>query len=214
VIGGRVDRLLLRSGERELSLKATEPCHPDLIPRSRYVVFFGIAVLGCALDLLTKHWVFQWLGMPGGSPVWWIWEPYVGIETALNPGALFGMGSGFGAGFAAMSVVAAIGILVWLFVFGAARDLLLTVALGCVMAGIGGNLHDRLGLWQVPGAPGLFRNEVRDWILLRYHDFTWPNFNLADSLLVCGAGLLLWHGLRFESPRGGAEADSGEAKTA
>lgn len=81
MIGGRVDRLLLGSGEREPSLKATEPCHPDRIPRSRYVVFFGIAVLGCALDLLTKHWVFQWLGMPGESPVWWIWEPYVGIET-------------------------------------------------------------------------------------------------------------------------------------
>lgn len=190
------------------SLKATEPSDPVLIPRSRYVVFFGIAVLGCALDLLTKHWVFQWRGMPGESPVWWIWEPYVGIETALNPGALFGFGSGFGVGFAVLSVVAAIGILGWLFGFGAARDLLLTVALGCVMGGIGGNLHDRLGLWQVPGAPGMFRNEVRDWILLRYHDFTWPNFNLADSLLVCGAGLLLWHGLRFEPPGGDAETDS------
>ena len=193
------------------SLKATDPSLPILIPRSRYVVFFGIAVTGCALDLLTKHWVFQWLGMPGQSPIWWIWEPCVGIETALNRGALFGMGAGFGRAFAVLSVVAATGIFVWLFGFGAARDGLLTVALGCVMGGIGGNLYDRLGLWQVPGAPGVFRNEVRDWISLRYHEWTWPNFNVADSLLVCGACLLLWHGLRFESRCGEEKANSGTA---
>lgn len=166
------------------------------VPRSRHLVFWGLAVLGCALDLWTKHWVFQWRGMPGESPEWWIWEPYVGIETALNPGALFGMGAGFGIAFASLSVLAAVGILIWLFRFRAARDLLLTIALGCVLGGIGGNLFDRLGLWQAPDAPGVCRNEVRDWILFRYHDLTWPNFNIADSLLVCGAGLLLWHGFR------------------
>ena len=158
-------------------------------------------MVGCALDLLTKHWVFQWRGMPEQSPIWWIWEGYFGIETATNRGALFGMGPGFGAGFAMLSIVAAVGIVVWLFWFQAACDWLLTIALGCVMGGIGGNLYDRLGLWQVPGVPGAFRNEVRDWILFRYHDYTWPNFNLADSLLVCGAALLLWHGLRGETGR-------------
>ena len=202
-----------RVGERELSLKATDSSLPVLVPRSRYVVFFGIAVLGCALDLLTKHRVFQWRGLPGQNPVWWIWEPHVGIETALNRGALFGMGAGFGIGFAILSVVAALGIVVWLFWFQAARDRLLTVALGCVMGGIGGNLFDRLGLWQVPGTPGVFRNEVRDWILFRYHEFTWPNFNLADSLLVCGAGLLVWHGLRFESRHPDSETDASGAST-
>jgi len=190
-------------------LNATDSSLPVLVPRSRYVVFFGMAVLGCALDLLTKHRVFLWRGMPGQSPIWWIWEPYVGIETALNRGALFGMGAGFGIGFAILSIVAALGIVVWLFGFRAARDRLLTFALGCVMGGIGGNLYDRLGLWQVPGDPGVFRNEVRDWILLRYQEFTWPNFNVADSLLVCGAGLLLWHGLRFESPPPDSEAGAG-----
>jgi signal peptidase II len=88
-------------------------------------------------------------------------------------------------------VVAAIGILVWLFWLGAAHDWLLTVALGSVMGGIGGNLFDRLGLWQNPENPGQWRTEVRDWILFRYEQYTWPNFNIADSLLVCGAILLV-----------------------
>lgn len=164
------------------------------MPLSRYLVFFSIAIFGGLADLLSKYWVFQWRGMPGESAEWWMIEGYVGIQTALNPGALFGMGPGFGHLFAALSVVAAVGICIWLFRFGAARDWLLTVALACVMAGIIGNLYDRLGLWQIPGMPGEYRNEVRDWILLRYKDFTWPNFNIADSFLVCGAAMLMWHG--------------------
>jgi len=164
-------------------------------------VFTGLAVSGCLLDLLTKFWVFQWRGMPRPNNEWWIWEGYIGIETALNPGALFGMGPGYGVLFAILSVAAAIGIVVWLFGLGAARDLLLTVALGCVMGGIGGNLYDRLGLWQNPEIPGEWHTEVRDWILFRFHDFTWPNFNLADSLLVCGAALLVWHGLFHQQDR-------------
>jgi signal peptidase II len=175
-----------------------------VVPQNRHVAFWGIAVLGCALDLLTKHYVFQWRGMPSESLVWWVWEPYIGVETALNRGALFGIGAGFGSGFAVLSVLAAIGIVVWLFWFRAASDLLLTIALGCVMGGIGGNLYDRLGFWQEPGVAGAFRNEVRDWILFRYQNYTWPNFNIADSLLVCGACLLLWHGLRGENPQASA----------
>ena len=146
--------------------------------------------------------------MPAHSETWWLWEPYVGIETAMNRGALFGMGPGYGWVFAALSIVAAIGIVLWLFWYGAARDMLLTITLGLVTGGIGGNLYDRLGLWQNPGVPGEWHNEVRDWILFRYGEFTWPNFNIADSLLVCGAILLLWHGLRHPAPAADAEIEA------
>ena len=35
----------------------------------------------------------------------------------------------------------------------------------------------------------------------------WPNYNLADSSLVCGAGLLIWHAFvtREEGGAGGEE---------
>ena len=33
---------------------------------------------------------------------------------------------------------------------------------------------------------------VRDWILVQWNDrWRWPNFNIADALLVVGAGVLL-----------------------
>jgi signal peptidase II len=103
--------------------------------------------------------------------------------------------------FAGLSVAAALGILYWLFVTGAAVDRLLTVALGAVMAGILGNLYDRLGLWSMPGNPAQRYYAVRDWILVQYPPWTWPNFNLADSFLVCGAALLMWHAFRSNPQR-------------
>jgi signal peptidase II len=167
----------------------------DSVSLRRLVVFWVIAAGGCAIDLLTKHWVFGWRGMPRAQNEWWIWEPFVGIETAVNTGALFGLGSGLGPIFAVLSMAAALGILVWLFYYGGARDRWLTMALACVVAGIAGNLYDRMGLWWQPHMPVEWGSAVRDWILLRYRGYTWPNFNIADSLLVSGAAMLLWHSI-------------------
>ena len=167
-------------------------------PKSRCIVYLSLATIGCLADLLTKHWVFGWLGLPARDNIWWLWEDYVGIQTALNRGALFGMGEGGGRIFAALSILAAIGIFIWLFVLGAAKSAWLTVALSCITGGILGNLYDRLGLWVTPAVPNQFHHAVRDWILLRagYEEWTWPNFNLADSLLVMGAIMLLWQAYR------------------
>ncbi|MCO6456372.1 MAG: signal peptidase II [Pirellulaceae bacterium] len=164
------------------------------------MTYGSIAVTGCALDLATKEWVFRWRGMPRADNEWWIWEGYVGIETALNTGALFGLGAGNAHWFAVLSVLAFLGILAWLFWAGAARDPWLTIALGGVTGGIFGNLYDRLGLWHYEGVDASVRNAVRDWILLRYGDFTWPNFNIADCLLVVGAGMLVLHAFWHHQP--------------
>lgn len=179
------------------------------IPVSRYAVFVGISVCGCALDLLAKQWIFQWRGLPRPHNVWWIWDGYFGIETALNTGALFGLGGGYSHVFAGLSGLAAVGIVIWLFRYRGAMDLLLTIALACVMAGIGGNLYDRLGLWCTPDVPEPYAHAVRDWILLRYKGYTWPNFNVADMLLVSGAILLIWQGFirRPDAAAGDSEAN-------
>jgi signal peptidase II len=187
------------------------------VPLNRYPLFFSIATLGCLLDLATKRWAFHVLGMPGG-PIRWLWPGRVGLQTSLNEGALFGLGQGWVALFAALSVVAAVGILLWLFYAGAARELLLTIALGCITAGIFGNLYDRLGL---PGLTWLNHPAhdvgepvyaVRDWILVMIFGRPWPNFNVADILLVCGASLLIWHAL-FSKPGEHPSATNGAGPT-
>ncbi|MBC8355559.1 MAG: signal peptidase II [Planctomycetes bacterium] len=177
------------------------------------MVFGTVSTLGCAADLLTKQLVFQWRGLPRAGNEWWLCEPYIGIETAVNEGALFGMGGGHGRIFAGLSIVAAVGIVVWLFRFGAARDRWLTWALSLVMGGVFGNLYDRLGLWVQPGYPVQWSSGVRDWILFRYGEYTWPNFNIADALLVCGAIMLMLHAF-WESPTAeSAEQSKSEASS-
>src|SRR3972149_6263246 len=123
------------------------------VSANRCLFFLLLAFAGCALDLATKSWMFHKLGMPGPQTrIWWIWEGIFGFQTSLNEGALFGLGQGLVPLFAGLSILAALGIFFWLFFAGAARDWLLTIALGCIMAGIFGNLYDRLGL------PGLIWN--------------------------------------------------------
>lgn len=174
------------------------------LPRSRYIVFSAIAITGFVLDLVTKEWAFAALGEPAlaatsKDSTFWLVEGYFGFQTAVNTGALFGMGKGGSHWFAGLSVVAAAGILFWLFVRGAARDRFLTIALGSVTAGILGNLYDRLGLWANTHAAHEYG--VRDWVLMQIPGYPpWPNYNIADCCLVCGAMLLMCHAVFYKEP--------------
>jgi signal peptidase II len=170
------------------------------VKASRIALFLGLIAIGCAADLASKHWIFAKLGMPFNSPPVVLVPGVFSLTTSLNDGALFGLGQGMTAAFTALSIAAAIGIFYWLFFAGAGKDAWLTVALGSLMAGIFGNLYDRLGLpglrWQPPDPrAGLPVHAVRDWIHFEIHKigFDWPVFNLADSLLVLGACMLFWH---------------------
>jgi signal peptidase II len=174
---------------------------PRDVPTKRVIWFVVLAGIGCAVDLWTKHWLFsrpELLPLRSGK-VWWVWEGHVGFQLSLNEGALFGIGQGLVWLFAALSIAAAVAIPVWLFKFHAARDRLLCFALALVMGGVLGNLYDRLGLHGITRSSGTDVEKVyavRDWILWQWNDqWRWPNFNIADSLLVCGACLLALHAL-------------------
>ena len=157
------------------------------------ITFPAIAIVGLVLDLKTKDWAFHSLGMPRWPEpaIYWVWPNIFGFQTSLNQGALFGMGQGHSGSFAALSFVALAGILAWM-VHSAWKSRLLTVTLAMITAGILGNLYDRLGLHGLcyDDAP-LYA--VRDWILVMIGPYHWPNFNIADSLLVCGTILLVLH---------------------
>ena len=106
------------------------------VSRGRYLLFVTLALGGCALDLLSKSWVFARLGMPGQNDHLWLFDGVLGLTTSLNEGALFGFGRGRGMLFSALSIAALVGIVGWLFAVGAARDRLLTVAVGLISGGI------------------------------------------------------------------------------
>jgi signal peptidase II len=164
------------------------------VPTQRYVLFAALAALGCAADLATKAWAFSVPELREGH-VLWLWTEHVGVQLSRNWGALFGMGQGMVWLFATLSILAAVAVPVWLFRFRAAHDLWLTIVLALIMGGVLGNLYDRLGLsgdaWTPPGATRDGTYAVRDWVLWQANDeWRWPNFKVADALLVVGAGLI------------------------
>lgn len=191
------------------------------MPANRYATFLVVAVCGLAADLWTKHATFAWPALQQPGSVYWLWPEYVGLQASLNEGALFGLGQGQQLLFSLFSIGAAVAIPVWLFAYRAAQDWWFTVTLGGVMAGVLGNLYDRLGLpgltWSWPpervGDPVF---AVRDWILLQYDNtLQWPNFNLADAFLVVGAATLFFRSLRTPptAPLPSAVGDSATAST-
>ena len=195
-----------KSSPQTTDRNATNSNSQDVrLPASRYVLFLLLAALGLAADLITKEYFFHNYFQPNVMMAghaqqahWWI-DGIFGFQCSTNPGALFGFGKGYSFVFAMISFVAIGGILIWLFWFRQAWDRWLNFALGLITGGILGNLYDRLGLGYKPDYPIEIKDNVRDWILFRLEGVPmfdpWPNFNIADALLVTGAILLFLHAL-------------------
>ena len=121
---------------------------------------------------------------------------YVGFETSLNTGALFGLGQGMVLGFAALSIVAIAGLLYWFFCWGAAQQLGLTLTLapdpgrhpGQSLRSAGNVACRRRGdaLFRRGGTGSCYVTATG----------VWPTSTWADSYLVCGAALLAWWSFR------------------
>ncbi len=141
------------------------------------ITFWSLAAAGLALDLWTKKAVFDWLKHSGSYAVI---DGFVQLVTALNNGAAFGIFAGRLYMLKAVSIIALVVILV-IFYFSGNRQVLVNIALGLLTAGICGNLYDRF----------FNGGSVRDFIDVSYRNYHWPAFNVADSLLCIGVGLLV-----------------------
>jgi len=144
------------------------------------LLFWSTVVVGVALDLWTKSVVFDFLrDRPGQRFV--VIDGFIQLVIALNPGAAFGLFSGSPVVLLAVSLAAAV-VFVLLFLFGTPRGAgLVHLALGLVTAGVCGNLYDRL----------FNGGYVRDFIdVVVWPGRHWPAFNVADSMLCIGVGLM------------------------
>ena len=129
-----------------------------------------VAVAAAAGDQLTKAIVSSRLAL--GDAVEVI-GPFT-IHHVRNTGIAFGLFSDATSIVIALTAVA-IAALVTFFARSARRHPLLPVAVGFVLGGSVSNLVDRLRL-----------GHVTDYLDLDY----WPAFNLADTFIVVGVGLL------------------------
>ena len=171
------------------------------VPRGRQLLFWMIVVATCGWDLYSKQAVFDRLGFPNGiSP--WVKTFFGGgvqfrLHTTFNHGALWGLGQGLSLGFAALSLVAIVAVLYWLFWKGHAHSLWLTISLASIMGGTLGNLYDRLALHGCRNAANELEHAVRDFLRFELWGYNWPIFNFADVFLVTGAIMLFIYSLLY-----------------
>jgi len=155
--------------------------------------FLGTAAVGVTLDLWTKQLAFDRL--LGAEPYRLI-PGWLEFQVTINHGAVFGRFQGQRVLFIIVSF-AAVAFLTLLFA-GSDRRRSYQVLLGMLLAGVLGNLYDRVAFGYVrdmihalPRWPGFF-----PWI-----------FNVADSLLCVGVGLIVLANLFRPHARGGSTAN-------
>ena len=168
-----------------------------MAPKLRVLLLaFAIAL---PLDLLTKFLVDRYIGYADRITVI---EGFFYLTHVRNPGAAFGLFAESDAllrqfFFISVSFLA-IFIILSFFRQLAPGDRLSSLALGLILGGAVGNLFDRIA-----------RGEVVDFLHFRlWGGYSWPDFNLADSFIVVGVGVLLLELLASEGEnRARAEPD-------
>ena len=134
-----------------------------------------------ALDQLTKQWVLRSVS-PYDARV--VVPDFFHLVNVTNTGAAFGSFKGNNTFFVIISVIALVVVTV-LLVRRHLSDSWREVSLALLLAGILGNLTDRL-----------IYGHVIDFFLfnlhVRYAD-PWPAFNVADSCISVAVGLFIIH---------------------
>lgn len=154
-------------------------------------VFVATVVVLYLVDLGTKTLAVSRLTERGRVDVL---GDLLGFRLTRNPGAAFGTGTAFTPVLSCVALLA-VCVVVWLALRVA--DRVWAVALGLLLAGVLGNLTDR-----VFRAPGPFEGHVVDFIQLPH----WPIFNVADMCINVAALLILvqaFRGVRLNGTRDG-----------
>lgn len=158
--------------------------------------YYIIALVVIALDQWTKWLVVKRLELGESIPVI---ENFFYITSHRNRGAAWGILQGQMWLFYFITVVVIIGI-VYYMQKAAKGQRLLGTALGLMLGGAIGNFYDRV-----------VHKEVVDFIHTYIFGYNFPIFNIADSALVIGVGLLMiqmWREERQLKEKANGEKDS------
>lgn len=146
---------------------------------NKYLILLAVSLVTIALDQLTKLYIASTFTLYESVTVL---ENFFHITYILNPGAAFGIFAGKAATFRvpfflAISLIASVGIVIF---YKSVEDRLVRVALSLILGGAIGNMIDRARL-----------GEVIDFIDVHWYNNHWPAFNVADSAITIGVGLMI-----------------------
>ena len=148
----------------------------------KFILFLSLPLY--ALDQLTKHWVLRSISPYDARS---IVPDFFNLVNVTNDGAAFGSFKGNNTFFLVISIIALVVVTV-LLVRPRRSDPWRDISLALLLAGILGNLTDRL-----------LYGHVIDFLLLnlhiRYAD-PWPAFNVADSCISIAVVLFVIQSFR------------------
>jgi signal peptidase II len=152
-----------------------------------------ISVLVLVLDQASKWLASGALAVGESIPL----VPMVALARAHNYGAAFSFldnASGWQRWFFVLLALVVCGfLLVWLMRL-ARHEIRAALGISLILGGAVGNLVDRVRLGY-----------VIDFIDVYYRSWHFPTFNLADSAITLGAGLLILDALLGQRPAGGGQ---------
>ena len=158
--------------------------------RARSLMWLPVSLVLFFFDQLTKIMIVERLVEFERINV----LPVFDIVRFHNTGAAFSLfadASGWQNWFfTAVAVLVSIGIVWYQWVLPRVGTRTLALGLALVLGGALGNLMDRLNYGYVV-----------DFLLVYYNEWYWPAFNVADSAICVGVGLIIFDSLFFEKKR-------------
>nr|WP_269153212.1 signal peptidase II [Neobacillus sedimentimangrovi] len=149
-----------------------------------FLVFYYLTALFIIiLDQITKWLIVKNMYIGESIPVI---DDFLYITSHRNRGAAWGILQGQMWFFYVITVIVIIGLIYYLHK-AAKGKMLLGISLAFMLGGAIGNFIDRV-----------FRKEVVDFIHTYIFSYNFPVFNIADSALVIGVGLLMIQMIREE----------------
>ena len=148
--------------------------------------YFSISAIIVALDLFTKHLIQQAFQLGDFKTI----TTYFDLVRAHNTGAAFSFladAGGWQKWFFTIVSLIAIVVLIYL-IKKHASNKLFCLGAALVLGGAIGNVYDRLTLGYVV-----------DFLSFHIDAHYWPAFNVADSAIVVGVGLLLLDSFKSEN---------------
>ena len=148
------------------------------------MIWILIAVIlgSVALDQVTKYLTVLYLQPEGAAGSFHLWEDVLHLTFVKNPGAAWGMLANHRWVFLTFSTVAIVGLGIYLFGFSKDNKWV-KISLAMIIGGGIGNMIDRIWLGYVV--------DFIDFTLINF-----PVFNVADSFVTVGAGMLMAYLIR------------------
>ncbi len=154
----------------------------------KHIIAATVLMGSLALDIMTKSIIVSSVALHERINVI---GSFVQITLIYNRGGLFGILQGYQTYFLIISLVV-LSLLVLFYVMEKNKKMLFCNAMALIVAGALGNIIDRIS----------GRSGVVDFIYIGSDDiFRWPAFNIADSVIVIGAILLMIEFIRQEKIR-------------